>query len=86
MRLPLYRRVRQKSDAPAQAGPHVVCVSITRTWVPAGRGVVPGNAGNDGCAYFFSGGTANGNAPNIALLWLCICSCICRNRFLLWSM
>ena len=36
----------------------------------------------------FGGGVipGNGNAPNIALLWLCICSCIWMNRFLLWSM
>ena len=41
----------------------------------AGRaGTLPRHAAR--CDYFFSGGTPNGNAPNIALLWLCICSCI----------
>lgn len=36
--------------------------------------------------YFFSGGWLNGKVPNMFLAWLCICSCICTNRFLLCSM
>src|SRR5450830_490966 len=39
--------------------------------------------------YFLSVGAAggtNGKVPNRFLLWLCICSCICTNRLLLWSM
>jgi len=36
--------------------------------------------------HFWSGGLTNGNVPNMFLVWLCICSCICTNRFLLCSM
>lgn len=38
--------------------------------------------------YFLSVGVTpgKGKAPNMALDWLCICSCICMNRLFDWSM
>ncbi len=40
-----------------------------------------------GTGYFLSGVCwLNGKVPNMFLAWLCICSCICTNRFLLCSM
>lgn len=51
----------------------------------------PASHGAENCHYgidyflFLSVG-ANGKEPNMFLVWLCICSCICMNRFLLCSM
>lgn len=53
------------------------------------RNQEPWLAARMGRDYFLSFGgvmPGNGKAPNMALLWFCICSCICRNRFFDWSM
>ncbi len=71
------------------------CTRMGHAGEPAGKIAGPGagrqvSSNNDFVNYFLSPGggvmPGNGKAPNIALLWFCICSCICRNRFFDWSM
>ena len=36
--------------------------------------------------FLFLSFCVNGKVPNMFLVWFCICSCICMNKFLLCSM